>query len=63
MRNESKHRVCPPLVLFTATYLWYIEQMQWLINTVELQAAQTLKKDASDSAAVVGIYYTSLSGL
>jgi hypothetical protein len=50
-------------VLFTATYLWYIEQMQWLINTVELQAAQTLKKDASDSAAVVGIYYTSLSGL
>ena len=62
MRNESKHHVCPPLVLFTATYLWYIEQMQWLINTVELQA-QTLKKDVSDSAAVVGIYYTSLSRL
>ena len=62
MRNESKHRVCPPLVLITATYLWYIEQMQWLINTVELQA-QTLKKDVSDSAAVVGIYYTSLSRL
>jgi hypothetical protein len=59
---ESKHRVCPPLVLFTATYLWYIERMQWLINTVELQA-QTLKKDVSDSAAVVGIDYTSLSRL
>jgi hypothetical protein len=49
-------------VLFTATYLWYIEQMQWLINAVELQA-QTLKKDLSDSAAVVGIYYTSLRRL
>jgi hypothetical protein len=62
MRNESKHPVCPPLVLITATYLWYIEQMQWLINAVELQA-QTLKMDLSDSAAVVGIYYTSLSRL
>ena len=50
------------LVLFTATHLLHMEQMQWLINAVELQA-QTLKKDLSDSAAVVGIYYTSLRRL
>ena len=54
MRNESKHRVFPPLVLITATYLWYIEQMQWLIKAVGLQT-QTLKKDVPDSAAVFGI--------
>jgi hypothetical protein len=41
-------------VLITATYLWYIEQMQWLINAVGLQT-QTHKKSASDSAAAFGI--------
>jgi hypothetical protein len=60
MRNESKHRVFPPLVLITATYIWYIEQMQWLINAIGLQT-QILKNDVSDSAAVVGIVWTSLS--
>ena len=59
MRNEGKYRVFPPLVLITATYLWYIEQMQWLINSVGLQT-QALKNDVSDSAAVVGIVWTSL---
>ena len=54
MRNESKHRAFPPLVLITATYLWYIEQMQWLINAVGLQT-QTHKKGVSDSAAAFGI--------
>jgi hypothetical protein len=54
MRNESKHRAFPPLVLITATYLWYIEQMQWLINAVGLQT-QTHKKGVSDSAATFGI--------
>ena len=62
MRNEGKYLVFPPLVLITATYLWYIEQMQWLINSVGLQT-QALKNDASDSAAVVGIVWTSLSRL
>ena len=37
MRNESKHRVFPPLVLFTATHLLHIEQMRWLINAVGIQ--------------------------
>ena len=62
MRNESKHPVFPPLVLITATYIWYIEQMQWLINAIGLQT-QILKNDVSDSAAVVGIVLTSLSRL
>jgi hypothetical protein len=62
MRNESKHRVFLPLVLITATYIWYIEQMQWLINAIGLQT-QILKNDVSDSAAVVGIVWTSLSRL
>jgi hypothetical protein len=54
MRNEGKHRVFPPLVLFTATHLLHIEQMRWLINAVGIQT-QTLKKEVLDSAAVVSI--------
>ena len=42
------------LVLFTATHLLHMEQMQWLINAVGIQT-QTLKKEVLDSAAVVSI--------